>query len=295
VNLRKADDGYVTYVKTDADGVASFEVVPGAQMKLEVDYHGATYVTPVTTVVDDTQLEVQTRGLAMRVTDSTGQFIEDARVNLRNATGGYVTYTKTDSASIAFFEVVPGAEMRLELDYHGATYVIEPVVVDGYVEILVQTKAFGLRLIDSVGQPIEDARVNLRKANDGYVTYANTDADGIAFFEVVPGAQMKLEVDYHGGKYTTAVTTIDADTQLEVQTVPLTVHVTAGGTDLVDQRIDLLKADGGYVTYAKTGTDGRVTFEILPDAQHKVRCTYDGDTWVSDEMAGPVAVEHDFD
>jgi ligand-binding sensor domain-containing protein/PKD repeat protein len=295
VNLRKADDGYVTYVKTDADGVASFEVVPGAQMKLEMDYHGATYVTPVTTVVDDTQLEVQTRGLAMRVTDSTGQFIEDARVNLRNATGGYVTYTKTDSASIAFFEVVPGAEMRLELDYHGATYVIEPVVVDGYVEILVQTKAFGLRLIDSVGQPIEDARVNLRKANDGYVTYAKTDADGIAFFEVVPGAQMKLEVDYHGGKYTTAVTTIDADTQLEVQTVPLTVHVTAGGTDLVDQRIDLLKADGGYVTYAKTGTDGRVTFEILPDAQHKVRCTYDGDTWVSDEMAGPVAVEHDFD
>ncbi len=294
VNLRKANDGYVAYVKTDADGVASFEVVPDAEMKLEVDYHGATYATPVTTVVDDTQLEVQTRGLAMRVTDSTGQLIEDARVNLRKATGGYVTYTKTDGAGIAFFEVVPGAEMRLELDYHGATYVTDPVVVGGYVEIPVQTKAFGLRLIDSVGQPIEDARVNLRKANDGYVTYVKTDADGIAFFEVVPGAQMKLEVDYHGGKHTTAVTTIDAGTQLEVQTVPLTVHVTAGGTDLVNQRIDLLKANDGYVTYAKTGSDGRVTFEVLPDAQHKVRCTYDGDTWVSSETTGPAVVAHEF-
>jgi protocatechuate 3,4-dioxygenase beta subunit len=381
VNLRKANDGYVTYAKTDADGIASFEVVPGAQMKLELDYHGATYATPVTTVTEDTQLEVQTlrfgvhltdtagqpiedarvnlrkasggyvtyvrtdadgyggfevvphavmklevdyqgdtyatdpievtentvipvefdvvvevqaQGLAMKVTDSTGQPVENARVNLRNSSGGYVTYVKTDASGIAFFEVVPGAEMRLELDYHGATYMTEPEVVDGYVELPVQTKAFGLLLTDSTGQPVENGRVNLRKANDGYVTYAKTGADGIASFDVVPGAQMKLEVDYHGGTYATGVTTIDANVQLEVQTVPLTAHLTAAGVGLADQRVDLLKADGGYVTYAKTGADGWVTFEILPGASHKVRSTYDTVTWVSDEAVGPVEVAHEF-
>jgi protocatechuate 3,4-dioxygenase beta subunit len=373
MNLRKSNDAYVTYARTDVDGIASFEVVPGAQMKLEIDYRGAKYATPVTTITEDTQLEVQTQGLAMKVTDSTGQPLADARVNLRNATGSYVTYTKTDADGIAFFDVVPGAEMRLELDYHGATYMTDPVVVNGYVEVPVQTKsfslrlidstgqpvenarvnlrksngayvtyaktdtdgvaslevvpgaqmklevdhhgakyatpvttvtdntqlevqtmAFSLRLIDSTGQPIENARVNLRKANDAYVTYTKTGSDGIASFEVVPGAQMKLEIDYHGGKHATGVTTVDADTQLDVQTVALMVHVTANDVDLVNQRVDLLKADSGYVAYARTGTDGRVIFEVLPGAQHKVRCTYDGNTWISDVIIGPAEVSYDF-
>jgi PKD repeat protein len=300
VNLRKADGAYVTYTTTDDEGIASFEVVPGGALKLEVDYHGATYATPVTTVSDDTQLEVQTQRLAMKVTDSMGQPIADARVNLRKADGAYVTYTETGGDGIAFFEVLPGAEMRLELDYHGATHMTDPVTVNGYVEIPVQTKAFSLRLTDSTGQPIAGARVNLRKADGAYVTYTTTDDDlpaqagGIASFEVVPGAQMKLEVDYHGGQYATQVTTVDADTQLELQTVLLTVHVTANGTDLAGQRVDLLKADGSYVTYAETGAGGRVTFEILPGVQHKVRCTYDGVTWVSDGVTGPTEVAHEF-
>jgi protocatechuate 3,4-dioxygenase beta subunit len=294
VNLRNAGGGYVTYAKTDSAGVAFFEVVPGAEMRLELDYHGASYMTDPVVVDGYVELQVQTRAFSLLLTDSTGQPVENARVNLRKSNDAYVTYVKTGDDGVASLEVVPGAEMKLEVDYHGATYATPVTEVTNDTQLEVQTMAFSLRLIDSAGQPIENARVNLRKANDAYVTYAKTGTGGIASFEVVPGAQMKLEVDYHGGKYATAVTTVDANMQLEVQTVALTVHVTVSGVDLVNQRVDLLKADSGYVTYAKTGTGGRVTFEVLPGVQHKMRCTYDGNMWISDDIIGPAEVACDF-
>jgi ligand-binding sensor domain-containing protein len=295
VNLRKSNDAYVTYERTSADGVAAFEVVPEAQMKLEVDYHGATYATPVTEVTADTQLEVQTKAFSLRLVDSSGQPIENARVNLRKANDAYVTYEQTDTDGIATFEVVPEAQMKLEVDYHGATYATPVTEVVADTQLEVQTKAFSLRLIDSTGQPIENARVNLRKADGAYVTYEQTGADGIATFEVVPEAQMKLEVDYHGGTYETETTIVSSDVQIDVNTVPLIVHLTAQGADLVNQRVDLLKANDAYVTYTQTGADGRASFEVLPAALHKVRSTYDGDVWVSDAVTGPVEVVHDFD
>ncbi len=294
VNLRKANGSYVTYARTGSDGVASFEVVPEAQMKLEVDHHGATYATPVTEVSADTQLEVQTLAFSLRLIDSAGQPIENARVNLRKANGSYVTYARTGSDGVASFEVVPEAQMKLEVDYHGATYATPVTEVGADTQLEVQTLAFSLRLTDSAGQPIEDARVNLRKANDSYVTYARTGSDGVASFEVVPEAQMKLEVDYHGATYATPVTEVSADTQLEMQTVALTVHLTVQGNDLADQRVGLLKSDEAYVTYTRTGSDGRASFEVLPEAEHKLRSTYEGETWVSDGIVGPAEVEHDF-
>jgi hypothetical protein len=102
-------------------------------------------------------------------------------------------------------------------------------------------------------------------------------SNGVAIFEVVPGAQMKLEVDYNGATYSTLTTEVTDDTQLEVQTVPLTVHLTVQGADLADQRVDLLKSNDAYVTYTRTGTDGRAPFEVLPDAQHKLRSAYNDD------------------
>ena len=75
----------------------------------------------------------------------------------------------------------------------------------------------------------------------------------------------------------------------------MTVHLTVQGGDLADQRVDLLKPDGAYVTYTRTGSDGRASFEVLPGAEHKLRSTYDGDTWVSDGVIGPAEIEHDFD
>ena len=185
--------------------------------------------------------------------------------------------------------------MKLQVDYHGATYATPTTEVTEDTQLEVQTLAFSLHLTDSTGQPIEDARVNLRQASGGYVTYTRTGADGVASFEVVPEAQMRLEVDYHGATYTTPVTEVTEDTQLEVQTLALVVHLTVQGDDLANQRVDLLKSNEAYVTHTRTGSDGRASFEVLPEAEHKLRSTYNGDTWVSDSVTGPAEIEHDFD
>jgi hypothetical protein len=105
---------------------------------------------------------------------------------------------------------------------------------------------------------------------------------------------MKLEMDYHGSKYATATTVVNSDTQIQVQTVALVVHMTAQGVGLVDQRGDLLKSDDAYVMYARTGADGGATFEVLPTTQHEVRSTYGGVTWIWSPGTGPAEVDHDF-
>ena len=229
----------------------------------------------------------------LKIVDSHCNPIVNARVNLRKANGGYVTYARTNADGLASFDVVPGGELKLEAKYHGDTYAT--AVSTSHAQETVQTLPFSLRLTDSTGQPIEDARVNLRKASGGYVTYTRTGVDGVASFQVVPDARMRLEVDYHGATCATPTTEVTEDTQLEVQTVVLTVHLTVQGADLANQRVDLLESSSAYVTYTRTGSDGQTLFEALPDAEHKLRSTCDGDMWVSDSVVGPAEVEHDFD
>ncbi|MFQ6100222.1 MAG: hypothetical protein ACE5OS_03155 [Anaerolineae bacterium] len=203
-------------------------------------------------------------------------------------------YYSPVSVGVADFSDYDGSAVPslFEVDYHGAKY---RTAVGSYdTGAVVQTQEYHLQLIGSDCAPIENARVNLQKADGGYVTYVRTDGEGVASFQVVPEAEMKLELDYHGATYATPVTEVSEDTQLEVQTVPLTAHLTVQGTDLADQRVDLLKSNEAYVTYTRTGSDGSASFEVLPGAEHKLRSTYDGETWVSEGVAGLAEVEHDF-
>lgn len=294
VNLRKADSSYVTHGLTNADGAASFEVVPGAQMKLEVDYHGATYSTDTFDAATNPSTTIQTKLLGLVFLASTGEPIVGARINLRKADGSYVTYATTSADGKASFEVVPHSQMKLEIDYHGSTYLTGALDADTTPLTSVSAYALSLELKDSAGNIIPNARVNLRKADNSYVTYVLTDGEGIASFQVVPAATMILEANYNGGTYATAATVVSGDTTLHIQTSPITVHLTAQGQPLVNMRGDLLNASGAYVTYAMTNAAGDLAFEVLPGAPHMVRTTYGGTTWVSDIVMGGADVTKNF-
>jgi hypothetical protein len=229
--------------------------------------------------------------LSLLLSDSTGMPIENARINLRKSNGAYVTNVKTDMQGIASFETVPDAVHILEVDYHGDTYQTGPITVaetEGQ-PIPVQTLPLSLLLTDSNGIPIENARVNLRKENNAFVTNAKTDETGTAAFEVLPNATHILEVDYHGGKYQTTMLTVSEEstaTLQEVQTVTLSVSLADNGIPLADQRVDLLKENGAYVTNRKTDDTGTVSFEVLPGALHQLRSKFNDATWVSDTVTG---------
>ncbi|MBU2523814.1 thrombospondin type 3 repeat-containing protein [Patescibacteria group bacterium] len=294
VNLRRASGSYVTYKKTAADGRATFEVVPNAQMKLEVDYMGATHMTAVSTITNNTEVGVQTKAYSLLLNSSEGDVIADARVNLRRASGSYVTYKKTAADGRATFQVVPNAQMKLEVDYMGATHMTEANTVTNNTEIGVQTKAYSLIFSDSNNDQIAGARVNLRRDNGSYVTYKTTDVSGIAKFEVVPNANMKMEIDYHGGKYMTLSSVVSSNTNVPVQSVAIKANILATGLPLDNQRVDLYNSASSYVLYQKTGVDGSTTFQVLPIAEHKIRSIYGGVTWFSPLTTGPTEITHDF-
>ena len=147
---------------TNATGIARFQVLPEAQMKMELTYHGVTHQTEPTTVSEDTQLSVQTLAFALNVTNSTGYPIENVRVNLRRSNNRNVMNVRTNASGIAKFEVLPGAQMRFQLDYNGGTYTTNVTTVTENTMLALQTLAFALSISDSTGAPIEKVRVYLR-------------------------------------------------------------------------------------------------------------------------------------
>ncbi len=185
--------------------------------------------------------------------------------------------------------------MKFEVDYNGANYSTEAMVITEETQIDVQTLPYILNLEDSNGDTLSNVRVNLRRANDSYVTYKQTDEQGSAVFEVVPNAEMKFEVDYNGGKYSTdSVVVTPETTPTEVVTLPLAVSLTVGDMALAGQRVDLLRSNDSYVTYTKTDGNGAAVFEVLPQTEYKVRVKYGGETWVSEVVSGNNEVEWGF-
>jgi len=58
--------------------------------------------------------------------------------------------------------------------------------------------------------------------------------------------------------------------------------------------MDYHGSSDAYVMYARTGEDGRTTFEVLPTTQHEVRSTYGDVTWIWSPVNSPAEVNHDF-
>ncbi|MFH1621233.1 MAG: FG-GAP-like repeat-containing protein, partial [Patescibacteria group bacterium] len=290
--LNNGDGTFVAAVNYSAGGGAWSVFAADLDSDGDNDLAVADYNNGRVSILLNTVIQIYT--YTLNLTDSQGMPIANARVNLRRSDNSYVTYAMTNSAGQAAFKVAPDACMKLEVDYNGAKYSTETSCISEDLEVDVQTSAFGLGFLDSNNNPIANARVNLRRSDNSYVTYAMTNSGGVATFQVVPNATMKLEVDYNGGKYSTDPTTISENTELPVQAVSLNVHVTAAGNDLIGQRVDLLSSGGSYVTYIKTDGAGTVTFQIVPDAQHKVRSTYNGVTWTSEGTAGPIDLEYNF-
>ena len=73
-------------------------------------------------------------------------------------------YKKTDAGGLAGFDVVPGAPLKHEVDYHGAKYKTQTST--SHAQEIVQTKPFGLKLIDSYGQDIENPEVHAQEGDE---------------------------------------------------------------------------------------------------------------------------------
>ncbi|HDQ71900.1 MAG TPA: PKD domain-containing protein, partial [Chloroflexi bacterium] len=289
VALRKADGAPIAYASTNVNGVADFSYYAGGvASKFELFYNGDHFTTAVGSYT--TGAVVQTQAYRLQFVASDCAPVVDAWVNLRKANGVYVTSTRTDSDGRASFEILPEAQMRLEVYYNGALW--RSTANTAATGIVLGAEAFRLLLIDSGGAAIPNGWVALRRANGVYVAYTWTDAGGIAMFDVLPEAELQLTVVYNGATYTTPPST--AHRQETVQTLALGVQLTARGSALAGRRVNLLRANGSYVTHTYTNAEGRAVFEVLPEADYRVWAMYAGVVWISDVVAGPAELVHNF-
>ena len=282
--LREDGKGSGKWVKTDASGQASFEVLTGAIHSFRVSFNGGTYTTAQ--VTGDEDVTVNTGLSTLTLTSESGDAIEDARVDLMKvhtdgSLRGAGKWAKTDALGVVGFEVLPDMVHAFKVRYNGGETTTSTVTFDEDVAIQTATSTF--TLTDHSGSPIEGARVDLLKGDGkGAGKWAKTDASGQSSFEIVSGYAHGFKVSLNGGVYVSGVVSDGEGVALQTQFSQLNL-ADANGSPVVDARIDLLTYDGkGTGKWTKTDASGLAGFETLPGCNAKFRIRYHGDDFVTE-------------
>jgi hypothetical protein len=150
VNLRRENGSYITNAKTDANGVADFSAVDlsTSPSRFEADYNGAQYQTKVNTF--ESGIVIQTKPISLTLKDPTCSPIANARINLRRENGSYVTNMKTGAEGTASFEIVPNAQMKLEADFNGGTWMSEAKTSDTKIILSAEKFSFCCKTVSRI-------------------------------------------------------------------------------------------------------------------------------------------------
>ncbi len=285
VNLLKEAGTYIKYLRTDTNGIVTFQNVPNAKQKFQIDHNGAKYSIPVN---NDTQITLNTLGYSLKVLDNNNEPINNVRVNLLKESGTYIKYLRTDSNGVVTFQNVPNAKQQFQIDHNGAKYSIP---VNNNSQIIMNTKGYSLKVLDNNNEPINNVRVNLLKESGTYIKYLRTDSNGVVIFQNVPNAKQQFQIDHNGAKYSMPV---NNDTQITINTKAYSLNlINSQNLPINNARVNLLKSSGTYIKYKKTNTNGTVIFQVVPNANHKFQLDYNGDKYTSQSVSNtePISVQ----
>jgi hypothetical protein len=228
---------------------------------------------------------VQTHNTRIFVADHNDNPIEGVRVDLLRANGSNTGIRKNTAASgIAGFEVLPAVNVKFKVYYNGATYVTGLVpcgeLVPWHLEVASGT--VGLALLNSLGNGISGARVDLLRGNGSNTgVRANTNGSGEVEFDALPGSQHKLKVYHGGGSYVTGVATHNQLVQVQTASSHLALSNSTGG-GIEGQRVNLLRSNGSNTgVRVNSNTSGIAAFEILPDYVHKFKVYHNGGSYIT--------------
>ena len=289
INLRTASEDYITYTRTDANGIAGFEILPDNEMRMQVEYNGGTWLSDALTANMDIILGAERFELLLL--NSEGNPFENVHVNIRDLDDQQLMYTRTDDEGIALFDVLPEVEVKLQAHLYHTRYDTPYSVT--HEQQHVQTLLFGVDFSDSYGTPIADEHIDLKDSDNTYYDYRYTSPEGIGAFEVLPSSEFKLVILYNRTEYSTEVMSIWENTLLPISTVPLTAHVTVDGAPLVNHKVDLFNLDDIFIRYIRTDTNGLSEFQVLPEAEHRMRVIYRTNTFL-ETVVGPDFIEIPF-
>jgi sugar lactone lactonase YvrE len=288
VTLLKADGTSANLqMDTDVAGTASFELLNGQTHQFRVAYNSATH-TP-SAWVSPTAVEVQTARSTLTLLDHQGIPLSGSRVDLLHDNGaGAGERATTELSGAASFDLLPGDIHALRVHLHGGTYTAGPLSADE--DAAIQTHWSRLSLTDADGTPVTGARVTLLRPDSTSTSQKmDTDAAGMAGFEVLPDQHVRFKIAHNGDSYIT-----DMVPAGELATLTLGLAANAVELVLTDShglpypgvRVDLLK-ENGKSTGENTTTDaaGLAAFTVVPDAKQKLRVKLHGATYTTDVVA----------
>ena len=275
VVLRDEEARWCGATRTDEQGVAAFEVLPGMQRALEVRYRGGVWASQAHPVGTDTLLGAE--GFAVAVTDNSGAPFPGVRAVLRAPEGQWRGRVDTGPDGVATIDVLPQVPYRFQLRLAGGTLDTDLSIT--HEQQQVQTREIALLLQDSTGAPIENAGARLLDGEGARRGWARTDADGMAAFQVLPGLTYGVQAAYRGATFDAGPVEMVADTVLNITTLPYELLVLdAAGAPRAGVGVRALRADGGGAGWARTGEDGVAHFEVLPEAELQLEARFRGGT-----------------
>ncbi len=267
VRLVRGDGYRLASASTGSDGLAAFDVLPGATASVEVTYRRATFVHALAEL-GAAPMVVTTRSAAIEVSDSNEAPVQDMVVTLVDASGVQIASSRTTSEGRAAFEVLPGAAVRFVLSRLGASASTELVNVADDLLVTRSLVPLRLALSTSTGGPKAGVSVYLREPETARSWgSAQTDGAGLATFEVLDGSRYVLEASYQRNLARTAVTTVDGSTALELRMVRVALSLSSSlGLPLTGGAVRFLTPGGLAIVSGTTAADGIYAADVLPGA-----------------------------
>jgi hypothetical protein len=224
--------------------------------------------------------------------------VEGVRVYLYSESGSCLGwYLLTDENGQVIFDLPEGMAFIFRADILGTKYYSDTVTVaDGGVNLVSVDAGGGLlqvTLQKDADTPISDIKLYLYSDQESYLgEYQVTDDAGQVAFEV-PEAAYKIRATYLGYKFWTDSIDVTTDTSVDFTLPHKEVAISVNGVfqdesdPITDVKVYLFNTSDSYVSwYEVTDEYGMVYFSLPEDQAYKVRITYLGSQFWSDEFTG---------
>lgn len=283
-------------LRTDSDGRAAFEVLPGAVVRFVVTRYGASASSEDVSVAGDVLLTRSLVPLSLALVTSTGGPGAGVSVYLRDPeTQRSWATVQTDGAGLARFEVLDASRYILEAGYQRNLARTLPTAVDGATTLEMRMVRVALSLSSSLGVPLSGGPVRLLTPGGLTIVSGTTGADGLFAADVLPGANVTIEIKRLGQTIAFAGLLASDDIEQPVVTVPLVVTLKQNSLPITNQRVDILPGLDGPTSAAnqRTDADGLVLFEVFADSVYRVQTKVGTMTQTWSPVVAPVTVNYD--
>jgi|GEM_PF-2482745 len=300
INLLDHDENLVFSRATDENGMIGYEQLPGGEWSLEVFWmdRNVGYTTVQLTESEEITLETEVYDILITVEDSDGQILDGAEVSLLD--GDELVYSEeSDEQGDVSFEQIAGGDWMIEVDWQRVQVLSYSISLQETESMTLETDVHTLYLdvVDSEGDALHEAEIVLYGPRDELVYSRESDLEGNASFEQLPGGEWDIEVYWADHEVANVNVTLE---ESERETIETDVHnlsvlvLDNEGEPLEGAEVTLIDDTGLPIASRETDEEGWVSFSQLVEEDYGLRTRYRTTYLLTDvdmEEETPVALD----